>query len=397
MDYRIVSPEEILENKQDFLGKIDITDFDLSLEYKSYRDNFLEGIESIFEKYSVDYKARKKLLSRYTQPSRFIQVRSHGLIVNFYWPNGELKTLSFLDKYLISDQPYWLQYYPFIDLIHREAHSYARINHRFKDMAIEYELREQKTTLLTHNNHFGHFFFDDFPRIILDNLQYPVYINQSLRPSNLSRGILDLISTSVFNVPCTNSLRTNEMSITKSKDILQSFITNPIVNSYLITKSFKKHRDIVKDKRIQEDRIYLKRSGKYQSRIRNQNEVDALLESEEFSTIDPSNYSTLELIEKLSNASIVVSEAGTSCLVASLYSPPTVKIIALVPEDLLRSPKEDMIISGLPYHLASPNNIEFVLGIKADTHNIQSSKKCFYNLNTIKDKIILHKKNIRIA
>lgn len=390
MEYCIIRPTEIVKDEKIFSGQFNVTDFDQSNKYKSYKANFLKYLNIILKKYSVTHDVRSKLLDRYTQPSKFIQLRSDGLMINFNWPSGELKTMILMDKYLITDQLYWLQYYPFIDLVEKEEGSYIRINKAFEEKAFVYESNDQKMTLITHNNHFGHFFFDDFPRILLDSLQYPAYIAESVRPECLSKGIEDLISTSIPDLSKTNVARKDEMSIIKSNNILQSFITNPILNSYLIKKNFQLHRNKVQETCRQASKIYIKRSGKYQSRIKNHDEVLALLESQDFTSCDPSNYSTLELIEKLSNASIIVTEAGTSCLVASLYSPTTAKIIALVPKDLLKCPEEDMIISGLPYHLASPGNIEFVLGEKADQHKIQSSKQCLYSIRNLKKLIVMH-------
>ncbi|WP_166015917.1 MULTISPECIES: glycosyltransferase 61 family protein [unclassified Synechococcus] len=297
--------------------------------------------------------------------------------------------MTLLDNYLITDQSYWLRFYPFLKLIDNKGINYAQVSEQFKNIAEINNLGEKNITTIAHNNHFGHFLLDDYPKIILDDLQFPSYIQGSFKLFNLSRGINDLLVSTLSARSTYKSVvsELNRHNIVESDNILQSFISNPIVNSFIIEQKFNSIRIKMPKETNKNYRIYLARSGKYESRIKNRKEILELLNRYDFFICDPSQYTSIELIKELSSASIIVTEAGTSCLVASLYAPKTAKIVALVPQELITNPKEDMIISGLPYHLASPQNIKFILGKVVDMHQIQSSQTCLYSPRDIEKEI----------
>ena len=61
----------------------------------------------------------------------------------------------------------------------------------------------------------------------------------------------------------------------------------------------------------------------------------------------------------LASTKIIVSESGTSTLIAQLFSPISTRILSLVPSRLIQEPDAAMTHSGLHYHLAYPCKINF--------------------------------------
>ena len=387
MDFKIIDHKKIIEGTYGFHGKINITEFEKSKNFQKYKIDFIRQLRILLNKYSVNSVVRKEILGRYEQKSQLIQLRGKGCVLNYYWPNGELKSLALMDRYLITDQPYWLKYYPFIDIINKKDGDYVEINDQFCKNASIYELNKTKSSLITHNNHFGHFLFDDYPRLVLDDLQFKSYISNSKSPGNLSKGIEDILKN-CLKIRITNiSDQEGRNSVIKTSNLLTSIATNPIINSYVVMQLFRSYRKGLAKTKSENKKVYLERSMQYKSRVGNKEELKELLEKENFVRYDPSKYSTMELLEILNDASVIITEAGTSCLVSSLYAPPKCKVLALVPDDLIKNPDKEMIISGLPYHFTNPFNTEFILGKPTCEHKIQSSKQCVYSIEEIKDRV----------
>ena len=340
-------------------------------------------MKGLLEEYKVPVDIRQEIMRRYIIESKIIQIQAKGVMINFYWPNSELKAVTLMDNYLITDQSYWLQFYPFIDVKIEKNIMVATINQEFEKKTRAENLNRNEVTIISHNNHFGHFLFDDYPRLLIDELQFPSHIHRSMESLNLSKGIEDLLVSTIPSISSSSPKTEKDHSLKYSENVLQSFITNPFLNSYIIERKFERIRQLTKGANNTHDKIYIARDGQYESRIANQEEIKVLLDNEGFIMIDPSKYTTIGLIEKLSKASIIVTESGTSCLVASLYSTKSTTVIALVPEELLSNPSEDMVISGLPYHFATPTKIRLVLGKSIDNHVIQTSKKCVYSAKKI--------------
>ena len=73
-------------------------------------------------------------------------------------------------------------------------------------------------------------------------------------------------------------------------------------------------------------------------------------------------YSVQDLVSLLASTKIIVSESGTSTLIAQLFSPISTRILSLVPSRLIQEPDAAMTHSGLHYHLAIPCKINFLEG-----------------------------------
>ena len=221
----------------------------------------------------------------------------------------------------------------------------------------------------------------------MDELQYKKYIDTSYKRSSFSRGIEDLFSIITGTKINKGNNKEKVSKIAKCGNILQSFITNPILNSYIIERKFNKLRKGKVKECRGKNNIYFTRTGKFNSRVMNEEEITKLLLARGFEMCDPSSYTTSELIDKLLDASIIITEAGTSCLVASMYAPNSANIIALVPGDFLTNPTSDMIMSGLPYHFTKPNNTSFILGEPVEEHQIQTSQMCWYSPSEVQSEI----------
>ena len=103
------------------------------------------------------------------------------------------------------------------------------------------------------------------------------------------------------------------------------------------------------------ERIAILRQGSYETRVDNYSELCSFLLSEGFHIIDPSRMSHLDLVSCLKHARTIVSESGTCVLNALSFSPSTSKVLALVPERLIKAPDFAMIRGGLPYLYAFPD------------------------------------------
>ena len=157
MKYKIVSPFDIADKKVSFRGLVDITDFEQCNKYREYKEAYLKGLSKLLSIYISKKAVREKILERYNKKSIFIQLRSEGSIIDFYWPNGELKAITLLENYLITDQEYWLSFYPFIDIVETKEERYAMINKKFARIARDELVNEETLSIISHNNHFGHF------------------------------------------------------------------------------------------------------------------------------------------------------------------------------------------------------------------------------------------------
>ena len=130
-------------------------------------------------------------------------------------------------------------------------------------------------------------------------------------------------------------------------------------------------------------KVFLIRTGSFQSRVHNISEITGYLESLGFISLDPVEHSLENLIHILSNSDVVVSEAGSSLINAGLFTSEHTKIIGLMPRSLLLDPSDNMIAGGLPYFFPFIHRINFVLGQTIYSTSIQSSDIAYYSISDL--------------
>jgi len=380
--YKVINPIDLISTTGVHSADVEVVDFLANPSYVRFKANFIKEFMLLCSRYSVQRGAYAYLRNKYSQPSYLVRMKSSGTQVNFRWPNNEIKSMMLSEDLVITAEEYWLPSYPFFVLDRQSGpHGlYLFLNKDCVNSAEFVDLGSEPLYTISHNNHFGHFLFDDLPRIYADSLMYISHISQTPLPCSLAVGILELLN-------CIDLMELNQtalfedqpkLGVVKSSNALQSFLTNPIMNIYILDRLFHSTRFRACQPTGQFQRIFLRRGGSYQSRIDNHVEISNLLVANGCSVVNPSSYSVNALQSKLSSASVIFTEAGTCSLVASLLAPKNCKVVTFVPETLLKNPTDGMIVSGLVYHLVNPAKQEFIVGTPSKPHPVQTSSICYY-------------------
>ena len=99
----------------------------------------------------------------------------------------------------MTNDSYWLKSYPFLEF--NEGASMARLNLKFEEYAYKIQVVDKVLTNPSHNNHFGHFIFDDFPKCFLDKINFNAAIQNPIATTPINKGIREMLTKiGYFNI-----------------------------------------------------------------------------------------------------------------------------------------------------------------------------------------------------
>ncbi|WP_413441549.1 glycosyltransferase 61 family protein [Synechococcus sp. MIT S1220] len=392
----IINPEEI---KDDLLESqdINIIDFDKSSNYRDKKRFYVSKLEKIFTELKFKKSVKMKFMGKYESNSKLIKVYGKSIVYCYTWENGESKFFFVRDNVFITEDIFWLRYYPFLQITNKRSpidgkyYMDAKINEAlFKEIELKEIKKSNAYVIPSHNNHFGHFIGDEFPSLWLEGKISSFWKQKCTYPFKWKRGIEEILNTLCdnFNIsPFDTALEKNLNIRSILPNHLSIYLTNPAMKTYLLEMAMAQIRKKYKQKTFKgKQRLLMVRRGKYKTRINNIKELMHVVCSKYyFNIIDPIEHSFDKLIEMFCNAELIIAESGTSTLQALCLSQEQCKVISLIPKRLVQDTDEEMIESGLPYHLIMPHKISFVLGETIEKHSIQSSDLVNYNLQQIED------------
>jgi len=358
--------------------------------FRIYREDYLNSLGRLLKRHRVCASINSWYEGVVTSTSILGSIRGPGRIYLYHWPNGELKTLVKRENIVLVDDSYWLRFYPFLISTQSGAHTEYSINEDFfkcTSMA-----RKGPIEIITHNNHFGHFLYDNLP--LLAGVS-PINIGECYGLEyGYKSGIKELLhllklkninNADTFSIMPSGSYYASNYMI-EASDVVEYFSTSPVINSFLLMRQFRKIRlasaNISTSHHSCSSRVFLCRNGIDDTRIANRSSLIQLVtERYGFSCINPTGLSEWELLLTLHQADIILCEAGSSTVVASVYSKDTAKLVCLVPERLFLKPTHDMILSGIPYHLIYPQKMNFFTGQTIIPNHTQTSDIVYYDLD----------------
>jgi len=329
-------------------------------------------------------------------------------LYHYFWPNGEVKIVPcWAPNYTIQPNQFWLDKYPFLKLSHKAPNKckeeFEIIKELFSYVKGNNE-SENSYLCATHNNHFGHFLLDNLAPISLLNGPLGVMGNSFYKPSiPYKEGISELLHfcgakfiKSYDDIHTASNKREHFClaNIKLTELIPSSIFANAFLWS-LIGDRFRDKLILCNEKsssinKYQPRRVFLKRSGKYESRISNEAQILECLKDFNFQIIDPSCLSAVDLAVALSNATAIFCESGSTTLNAIFFGNKYAKIFSLNPIRLFRETNDDMLFGGIPYLFAFCNRINFILGETVTKHAVQTSDICSYDVQLIAN----HLKNL---
>ena len=163
----IIDPRSNIGQLIENFPRADIVNFESSYRFSIFKQIFIADLRNFLAINKFNNYAIRKILDRYSADSFFISIKEAGKQVNFYWPNREFKSFTVFDKAIVTNDIFWLESYPFLE-IDKENYK-ARLASDFEKLTDRY-LINKELTCPSHNNHFGHFIFDDLPRCYLDKI-----------------------------------------------------------------------------------------------------------------------------------------------------------------------------------------------------------------------------------
>ena len=349
--------------------------------------------------HGIPDNATKHLYGLAQDSNSLYRISGHADIYVYKWLNGETKTMPVWgSEYILQADMYWIPSYPLLFPAKRDSRGEV-FNIKENDFQC---LADKKSGLeyvvASHNNHFGHFLLDNMPGLVLmSNLGCLGIRDELSSPVRYRKGIWEFLSavsrrpgmeiddSSILGSYCIRSAQTAE--IMGSSIYTNAFLWRMIgqrVKNYLMNTLTS--QDLLTA--VPQERVFLVRSGNYQSRIRNYDEVSAYLKTRGFCIVDPASMSAGQLTRVLSATKIIISESGSTTLNAVTLGNSRAKVISLNPRRLLKEPSLDMIHGGLPYLFAYCEQVEFVLGETVRSSSIQSSDICYFDIANIASHIV---------
>ena len=378
---------------------------------ESYKDWVKIMKKSIYyqeEILGLSNKTIAHLLKLLEDSSEIYRFDGEADLYHYFWPNGEVKIVPcWAQNYTIQPNLFWLDKYPFLKLSHKAPNKCTEKFEIIKELFsyVKGNNNSEKNYLCaTHNNHFGHFLLDNLPSISLLNGPLGVIGNSFCQPSILYKeGISELL-----HFCGTKFIESNNDELVASKrkgnfcqantkltELIPSSIFTHAFLWTMIGDRFRRKLISCNNKlnniiNHQPRRVFLKRSGKYESRISNEAEILECLKAFNFEIIDPSCLTAVDLAVALSNATAIFCESGSTTLNAIFFGNKYAKIFSLNPIRLFRETNDDMLFGGIPYLFAFCNRINFILGETVTKHAVQTSDICSYDVQLIAN----HLKNL---
>ena len=329
------------------------------------------------------------------------------------WPSSEPKILPLWNGILIQSDPYWLDSYPFL----KRSLNSSNITHVPSQR--EYELqgvslfkghqpwsacanRNVAATIISHNNHFGHFISDNLPLYAAIGRFLKAYcgVLPVKFPFRYRKAILEALGhycpeldegeypngmklTQVINdQPCGTTIM---LKMPLVIDVLPSnVLTNSFLSSFLLGNKKLLSEVAVKDKGVSMGlKLFLSRQGEYSSRIANREEVVSVLKSYGFLIVDPASLTLDRLLYLFAAADVIVSECGSATLNACIFSPRRTRIVSLVPRRLIQDTDDAMTRAGIIYSLGFCDRTVFCMGETVEYSSVQSSDLVYYKTDDI--------------
>jgi len=258
---------------------------------------------------------------------------------------------------------------------------------------------DSEILVASHNDHFGHFILDDLPGLLLLNGPLLSMLGSShpRLPIKYRPSIIDILTSAL------KSTRVNEhvdfidkqvKAVKASNGILlrnaichQLIPASPFTNAYiwekLKTRTLDGFSHTSTTGLAKPGLVFMSRTGIHKTRIANYNCISKMLAAHGFIELDASKYSIKEYAHVLSACRIIVCEAGSTTLAASMFCSEKAHIISMQSERLLRDTSSGMLLGGLPYCLAFPERLTIVLGKVVNQDPIQSSDLCIYDEDSL--------------
>ena len=342
-------------------------------------------------------------------PSSVYRLKGSAILLSYIWTNKEPKLLPIWleNNFITGTDAFWIEKYPFLLVDHDSIHQ--RIINIKRNIFNPLVLAQEEwcqNLLVSDNNHFGHFCLDSLPLIALES--YLPSTQSSCKnnalPFRYKQGIIEVAKV-LIKYACKlpgsnmrdiefgdkNPLPDSISTYTKIENLVQYHQSNTFVGYYLLRKYLTACQDVLlqesQSQSINQDHIFLMRTGNYRSRIDNIDEVTLLLEKHRFTIIDPSSLTFLELFSILWNSKIIVSEGGSTLLNAGLFSNDSTRIIALLPKRLLSKADFSMLISGHPYFMPFFDRMSIVSGKSTQISIVQSSDIAVYSIDLLNQKL----------
>ena len=404
MTYTCLAPSNDLTELLSPAHSLDIIDFGMSARYRDYHAMQKKALFSELNRINAPQCVSVHLLENYNKTNSYIKISGPANVYFFHWQSGEPKIICTREDKIITEDQHWFPLYPFIVPTSQMDSTSGACCHLSVDFQDELYSRiqipepdnlEVSYIFPSHNNHFGHFLLDDFPGLwFFLSQQIGCIKDASLLPYAWRHGIIDLISSTsslYCKIPAyaDSIISSSASQVFKVNRLVSTYIPNPSLKSFLLNLAVSSiQSNLFQENHEEANRYLLIRAGEYSTRIANfQAVLSLLVDTYRFQVIDPSGLCAQRLVYVLSGAELVVAEAGSTTVVASIFSPSKCQIISLLPARMLMSPTKNMLLSGLPYHLIRPERTRIVLGDTVKEAPIQSSDIVNYSISVLKETI----------
>ena len=318
----------------------------------------------------------------------------HDLTYRYYhsWNYQEYKILSISDGFILSnDERYWLRRYPGLNIQRRfhKNENVHRVCHAQAPLILMDDFNNCST--ISHNGHFGHFLGDDLSRWIIFNCLGAEIVPSLVgyRP-NLHMTLAELDLTPLaYTSDLQSKANESENLSTESTRLIKTCNARdirmaPRVHTVFLAAYFlREWAAVCCNSSIKPGLLFLRRAGSYRTRIANISEFESYLLQVGFDIVDPSTLSMSELTTEISGRKLIISESGTTTLLANLFgSLDTVNVI-LLPDALRNAPDIGMLLSGLPYMFSGYGMKQPFYGTTVATDAIQTSFTVRYEINDL--------------
>ncbi len=398
MEYKAVSHASLAQESCSFPFVRCSFDLEELLSFRQWRENLRNACHtklSCFPNLSIRVSAYIRLLFR--AQYRLLLLSGQSSVLVYHWHTGEPKIVNIWnERILLIDNLYWLNSYPFLaSTSNRDTFCLTpgcKPQELLSDNSVSY-------SSVTHNNHFGHFAVDDLPLLFFTNSpsSLPLGTQRSLVSTYpLSPVIKELCmhfhAIDVSSPPFLERghFGAGSLGLLRCQHNRQTVSSSILCNAFLIRKFCARSCGPMKSEDFHNysesnygKLIFLVRSGEYATRISNIDELAARLSSLGFIQIDPAHISIRQLAYVLGNADVVVSEGGSTTINAIIFCPLSVRIVSLVPGQLISHTSESMLYGGLPYIIPFLDRVDIFCGYTTHACSIQSSNICCYDTESL--------------
>ena len=338
-----------------------------------------------------DLYAWHNLIFSYRQkPNLLLSILGPAKIIVFKWlSSSEVKLLPIWDSlFILQNELSWLGSYPFISVQSDVAHLVK------KKIVANIDVSNDLNLILpSHNNHFGHFIGDELPAYLssllpssLLRLQKNSFRNNiALAPpkgisSSINSFLPNLRLQSSYHDEITSLQGGSSLSV-YSQNVFSSISSGPITNAFLWSRFYSRAHSSFNQycSTSKPFYIFMVRSGDYDSRIANFDEISSLTSSMGFVQFDPGKCEIKFLLSYLSNARCIIVESGTTSLIACMFSPSSCSVISLNSERYLFNPSPSIALGGIQYLIGYLSKLHLFPGKVVRSHPIESSDICSFS------------------